>query len=100
MPGDLIAEEGHGAGVGVGKAEQHPDEGRLPGPVRAEVTESAPRGTHSSTPLTAIFAPKRLLSPWVSTAHWLSAACLPEVSGIVAVLTVFPRTLAKSCSRH
>ena len=33
-----------------------------------------PEGLSSSTPFKATFSPKRLVSPWVSTAHWLSAA--------------------------
>ena len=44
MPGDLVAEEGHGAGVRVGQAEQHPDQRRLAGAVGAEVAEGAAAG--------------------------------------------------------
>ena len=71
--GHRVSEQGHRARVGVGQSEQHADERRLAGAVRTEVAER-PRGTSSSTPFTATFSPNRLVSPWVSTAHWLSAA--------------------------
>ncbi len=44
VPGDAVAEQEHGAGVGVGQAQQHPDQRRLAGAVRAEVSEGAAAG--------------------------------------------------------
>ena len=66
----LVAEQRHGAGVGVGQPEQHPDEGRLAGAVRARDSRTRTLGApSSSTPSTAVFGPNRLVRPWVSTAH-------------------------------
>ena len=44
MAGDGVAEQGHGAGVGVGQTEQHPDQRRLAGAVGAEIAEGAAAG--------------------------------------------------------
>ena len=44
VAGDGVAEEGHRAGVGVGQAQQHPDQRGLAGAVRAEVAEGAAPG--------------------------------------------------------
>ena len=42
--GTGVAEQLHGAGVGMGQPEQHPDEGGLAGAVRAQVAEGAAPG--------------------------------------------------------
>ena len=44
VAGDGVAEEGHRAGVGVGQAQQHPDQRRLAGTVGPEVAEGAAAG--------------------------------------------------------
>ena len=44
VAGDGVAEEGHRAGIGVGQAQQHPDQRGLAGTVRPEVAEGAAAG--------------------------------------------------------
>ena len=44
VAGDRVAEQGHRPGVGVGQAQQHPDQRGLPGAVRPEVPEGAAPG--------------------------------------------------------
>jgi hypothetical protein len=75
VPRDGVAEEEHRAGVGVGQAQQHRINVVLPAPFGPRYPKAQPRGTRSSTSLTAMFSPNRLVSPWVST----PTGCLPLV---------------------
>ena len=51
VAGHGVAEQRHGAGVGVGESEQHPDQRGLAGPVRAEVAEGAAPGDEEFDPV-------------------------------------------------
>ena len=44
VPGDVVAEQRHRAGVGMGQSQQHPDERGLAGAVGAQVAEGASPG--------------------------------------------------------
>ncbi len=57
----------------------------FPAPLGPRYPKAHPRGTSSSTSSTATLASKRLVSPWVSTAHWLSPRRVGE-SAKVAVI--------------
>ena len=58
----------------------------LPAPFGPRYPKAQPRGTRSSTSFTATLSPNRLVSPWVSTAHWLSPAGAGGEFASVAVL--------------
>ena len=69
VPGDAVAEQEHGAGVGVGQAQQHADQRRLAGAVRAEIPEGAAAGNeeldvvHGDVGLEALGEPVGLDGP-------------------------------------
>ena len=82
---DGVSEDGHRSGIGMGQSQQHPDERGLAGAVGTEVPERTSPGDKKLHIVDSDFSPNRLVSPWVSTAHWLSEGRLSARSWSVAV---------------
>ena len=63
VAGDRVPEQRHGAGVGVGQAQQHPDQGRLAGTVGPEIAEGAAAGDQQLDAVDGDVVPEALRQP-------------------------------------